>query len=68
MTGTLGKRPMSLAKSRNHRGVKIASRLANLYADRFIAFAFLAVGYMPPQPQFNLEVVLAMVRKQVRQQ
>lgn len=44
-------------------GVKIASRLANLYADRFIAFAFLAVGYMPPQPQFNLEVALAMTKK-----
>ncbi|KAJ7592486.1 Alpha/Beta hydrolase protein [Mycena floridula] len=32
-------------------GSKFVSRLANYYPERFIAFAFLAVGNMPPSPQ-----------------
>ncbi len=30
------------------RGAFTASRLANYYPDRFLAFGFLAVGYYPP--------------------
>ncbi|KAJ7588150.1 alpha/beta-hydrolase [Mycena floridula] len=32
-------------------GSKFVSRLANYYPEKFIAFAFLAVGNMPPSPQ-----------------
>ena len=31
------------------------SRLANYHNDRFLAFAFLSVSYMPPNPNFNYE-------------
>lgn len=31
----------------------MCSRLANYRADRFAAFAFLAVGYLPPAPDFD---------------
>ncbi|KAG6876514.1 hypothetical protein C0992_012610 [Termitomyces sp. T32_za158] len=32
----------------NERGSGVVSRLANYYPDRFVAFAFLALGYFPP--------------------
>ncbi|PSR87081.1 hypothetical protein PHLCEN_2v5251 [Hermanssonia centrifuga] len=31
-------------------GCKAVSRLANYYPDRFIAYAFFAVGFLPPRP------------------
>ena len=40
------------------RGSRLASRLANLYPDRFAAFAFLALPYSPPAPHFDLHAVL----------
>ena len=44
---------MSLLAWAANRGSRVASRLANLYPARFIAFAFLAVGYNPPNPSWN---------------
>jgi hypothetical protein len=32
----------------------VASRLANLYPERFTGFAFLALGYYPPSPSFDV--------------
>ncbi|KAI0266439.1 alpha/beta-hydrolase [Gloeopeniophorella convolvens] len=32
-------------------GSRVVSRLADLYSDRFIAYAFLAAGYLPPQKE-----------------
>jgi soluble epoxide hydrolase/lipid-phosphate phosphatase len=32
----------------------ITSRLANLHATRFAGFAFLALGYLPPAPAFDM--------------
>ncbi|KAL0951357.1 hypothetical protein HGRIS_008061 [Hohenbuehelia grisea] len=46
-------------------GCKITGRLANLYPDRFLGFGFLAVGYSPPRPDFDLDVVLAQTKKAV---
>jgi len=40
----------SLVLATTGRGSIFLSRLANNYADRFIAFGFLAVGYVPPSP------------------
>lgn len=37
----------------------MCSRLANYRADRFAAFAFLALGYLPPVPDFNVNVINA---------
>lgn len=34
------------------RGCAVASGLANFYPDRFAGFAFLVVGYNPPNPAF----------------
>ncbi|KAG6832301.1 hypothetical protein H0H92_003534 [Tricholoma furcatifolium] len=36
-------------------GSKIASRLANLYDERFLGYAFLAVPYSAPRPKHNIE-------------
>ncbi|KAF4599894.1 hypothetical protein EYR40_006998 [Pleurotus pulmonarius] len=44
-------------------GSGITSRLADLYEDRFIAFALLAVGYSPPRPVFDLEKLLEYTKK-----
>jgi len=35
-------------------GCRIGSRLANLYPERVLALAFLAVGYLPPSPEFDI--------------
>ncbi|KAG6876315.1 hypothetical protein C0992_000106 [Termitomyces sp. T32_za158] len=37
-----------IAEVLNERGSAVVSRLANYYPDRFVAFAFLALGYFPP--------------------
>lgn len=37
------------------RGSRVVSRIANLYPDRFIGFAFLALGYLPPAPETTFE-------------
>ncbi|KDQ63387.1 hypothetical protein JAAARDRAFT_202842 [Jaapia argillacea MUCL 33604] len=39
-------------------GAKITSRLASYYPDRFLAFAFLAVGYLPPSPNLDIQQML----------
>ncbi|KAF4605093.1 hypothetical protein EYR40_003876 [Pleurotus pulmonarius] len=44
-------------------GSHITARLADLYEDRFIAFAFLAVGYPAPRPVFDMEQLLALTKK-----
>lgn len=48
-----------------YRGTKITSRLSNYYPDRFTAFAFLAMPYLAPSPQFDMEEVLATTKKMV---
>lgn len=35
----------------------MCSRLANYRADRFAAFAFFAFGYLPPAPDFDVNVI-----------
>ncbi|ETW76562.1 Esterase/Lipase [Heterobasidion irregulare TC 32-1] len=40
-----------------------ASRLANYYNDRFLAFAFFAVGYIPPNPVFDPAAQAAKTRE-----
>lgn len=45
-----------------NRGCRVASRLANLYPGRFTAFAFLAVGYVPPNPVPNWEQTNEMIK------
>jgi len=44
-------------------GSKVTSRLANFFPERFAAFAFLAVPYVPPSPDFDLEKALAQSRE-----
>ncbi|KAI5122577.1 hypothetical protein M0805_004794 [Coniferiporia weirii] len=41
-------------------GSGLNSRLANYYPERFIAFAFLALGYLPPIPVFDIDAINAM--------
>lgn len=43
------------------RGCAIASRLANDYEHRFLGFAFLSVGYQPPNPSISYSQLLASV-------
>jgi pimeloyl-ACP methyl ester carboxylesterase len=44
-------------------GAAVASRLANLYSDRFLAVAFLAVGYTPPNTSITYPQVLARTKQ-----
>ncbi|KAF8647910.1 hypothetical protein AX16_006442 [Volvariella volvacea WC 439] len=44
-------------------GAKVVSRLANRFHGRFHGFAFLALGYTPPQPAVKYEDRLAMAQK-----
>ncbi|PBK78292.1 alpha/beta-hydrolase [Armillaria solidipes] len=44
-------------------GSKVSSRLANYYPDRFIAYGFLAVGYVLPRFENNYEQLLALSKK-----
>jgi soluble epoxide hydrolase/lipid-phosphate phosphatase len=41
------------------RGCIITSRLVNFYPERVTAVAFLSVGYMPPDPDFEISKSLA---------
>ncbi|KAJ4483865.1 Alpha/Beta hydrolase protein [Lentinula aciculospora] len=43
-------------------GSGILSRLLDAYIDRFYGAAFLAVGYIPPQPNFDYKKHLAMLK------
>ncbi|KAK0451001.1 Alpha/Beta hydrolase protein [Armillaria borealis] len=52
-----------LAKAFFLRGSKVSSRLANYYHDRFIAYGFLAVGYVVPRFENNYEQFLALSKK-----
>jgi len=40
-------------------GSGLCSRLANYRADRFAAFAFFALGYFPPMPDFDIDAMNA---------
>ena len=45
------------------RGSKAVSRLASYYPDRFVAYAFLAVPYIPPRgPMGSFEDFLKLMR------
>jgi len=48
-------------------GSGLVSRLANYYHDdpRFLAFAFLALSYFPPAPDFDIDAFNAEARKQL---
>lgn len=47
------------------RGCLTASRLANYYSDRFIAFAFFAVGYLSPNPIVDPAIQAEAIRELV---
>ncbi|KAG5220521.1 alpha/beta-hydrolase [Salix suchowensis] len=57
--------PIPPEADHNLRGSQVTARLADLYEDRFIAFAFFAVGYVPPNPDFDLDQVLARTKQVV---
>ena len=40
----------------------VSSRLVNFHEGRLVGVAFLAVGYVPPQPDFNYETFLASLK------
>ncbi|KAF9474105.1 alpha/beta-hydrolase [Pholiota conissans] len=44
-------------------GSKIASRLANFYPERFLAYAFLAVPYSAPRPLSKIDHTLRLTKK-----
>ncbi|CAA7259938.1 unnamed protein product [Cyclocybe aegerita] len=44
-------------------GSKIASRFANIYPERFLAFAFLAVPYSAPRPNTQIEFTSRITKK-----
>ncbi|KAF9455041.1 alpha/beta-hydrolase [Macrolepiota fuliginosa MF-IS2] len=44
-------------------GSKVVSRLANFHEDRFLGFAFLAVPYVPPRPNSNMELTAQATKK-----
>jgi pimeloyl-ACP methyl ester carboxylesterase len=46
-------------------GSVTTGRLANYYPDRFTGFAFLAVGYVAPNPHFNVDAINAMTKQMV---
>lgn len=46
------------------RGSGVVSRLAPLFQDRFIGFAFLALGYFLPAPDFDIDQSLAYTKEQ----
>jgi pimeloyl-ACP methyl ester carboxylesterase len=43
-------------------GSKLTSRLYNYYPDRFKAYGFLSLCYLPPDPNFDVEKASAMVQ------
>jgi len=45
-------------------GSALCSRLANYHQDRFIGFAFLALNYFPPSPDFDIEALNALSFKE----
>lgn len=47
------------------RGSILTARLADLYEDRFLAFAFIGGGYTGPRTEFNMEQALALTKKLV---
>lgn len=52
-----------------NRGCRVASRLANFYPTRFIAFAFFAVGYTPPNAALSWtqanEMIKGMLKRDI---
>ncbi|KAI0052216.1 alpha/beta-hydrolase [Auriscalpium vulgare] len=43
-------------------GSRVSSRLANFHPNRFCAFAFLALGYVPPRPHFEYATTVKFVK------
>jgi soluble epoxide hydrolase/lipid-phosphate phosphatase len=41
----------------------VTSRVAQLQSKRFDGFAFLAVGYLPPNPDFDIDKTNAATKK-----
>jgi soluble epoxide hydrolase/lipid-phosphate phosphatase len=41
------------------------SRVAQLYSDRFDGFGFLALGYVPPNPDFEIHKANAMAKERL---
>jgi soluble epoxide hydrolase/lipid-phosphate phosphatase len=41
------------------------SRIAQLYSDRFDGFGFLALGYMPPMPDFDVHKINAETKEKL---
>ncbi|KAI0266435.1 alpha/beta-hydrolase [Gloeopeniophorella convolvens] len=47
-------------------GCRVVSRLANRYPERFLAFAFLSVGYFPPETtEFDADAVADLWKKDI---
>lgn len=56
----LAKKPVAIA---HDWGAALLGRIVDLYNDRFAAFAFFNVGYVPPSPvPFNLEAALVFMK------
>jgi soluble epoxide hydrolase / lipid-phosphate phosphatase len=43
----------------------VVTRLALLHSDRFMGFAWLAVGFISPSPEFSLEGLMATMKSLV---
>jgi soluble epoxide hydrolase/lipid-phosphate phosphatase len=41
------------------------SRIAQLHSDRFDGFGYLALGYMPPNPDFEIHQANAMSKERL---
>jgi hypothetical protein len=52
-------------QSRFSRGSTIVSTILQVYENRVIAAAFLAVGYTVPNPKFDYEDVMALSKKKL---
>lgn len=49
----------------NDRGSFLLSRTANYFEDRFLAFAWLSIGYSPPGGKFSVDEINAMSRERL---
>lgn len=46
-----------------HRGSSITSRLANYFPERFLAYGFLNVPYVTPNPDYDIDRLVALTKK-----
>ena len=47
--------PLPFSSFGNNRGAFVAARFANFRPERTLAVGFVTVGYIPPNPNFDLE-------------